>query len=102
MFDEQLVSEIDKSMRSEYDFSNAIRGKHHKALDKGYSVHIHQSDGTTVIEYYKLADGTVMLQSDVREYFPDSEAVNSALRSLIALMSKMPNRCRSVEQAYRK
>jgi hypothetical protein len=50
-----------ETMRSEYDFSNAIRGKHHKALDKGYSVHIHQSDGTTVIEHYKL---TVRLQSD--------------------------------------
>jgi hypothetical protein len=29
-----------------------------------------------------------MLEPDVREYFPDSEAVNEALRGLIALIPR--------------
>ena len=29
-----------------------------------------------------------MLEPDVRQYFPDSEAVNHALRSLIALIPR--------------
>jgi len=31
-----------------------------------------------------------MLEPDVREYFPNSEAVNKALRCLIPLMTKKP------------
>ena len=38
-----------------------------------------------------MTEGTVLLQPDVRKYFPDSDAVNSALRSLIALMEVMPH-----------
>jgi hypothetical protein len=79
-------------LRAEYDFRGAVRGQHHKALDKGYTAHVHKPNGTTVVEHYELVDGAVMLQSDVRAYFPDSEAVNKALRSLIALMSSMPNK----------
>jgi len=77
-------------MLPEYDFSKAVRGKHHKPLHEGYSVYIHETNGTTVVEHHKLEEGAVLLESDVREYFPDSEAVNTALRSLITLMSEMP------------
>jgi len=79
-------------MRPEYDFHGAVRGKHYKPLHEGYSVHIHRRDGTTEVKQYVLAEGTVMLQPDVREYFPDSDSVNSALRSLVALMAKMPRK----------
>ena len=34
----------------------------------------------------------MLLQPDVREYFPDSDSVNTALRSLVALMSKIPRK----------
>jgi hypothetical protein len=34
----------------------------------------------------------IMLAPDVKEYFPDSESVNEALRSLIKLMNKMPTK----------
>ncbi len=77
-------------LRPEYDFSNALRGKHHKPMHQGYSVEVHKDDGTTVIEHYQVAEGTVMLQPDVRAYFPDSESVNKALRSLITLMAELP------------
>jgi hypothetical protein len=38
------------------------------------------------VQYFTLEEGAVMLEPDVREYFPDSEAVNKALRSLIMLI----------------
>jgi hypothetical protein len=44
--------------------------------------------GTTVVQHFELEDGAVMLEPDVREYFPDSAAVNNALRCLIPLMPK--------------
>ena len=78
----------DDDMRAEYDFTGGVRGKHYKALRNGYTVKIHQADGTTVVQHYKIEDGAVMLDPDVREYFPDSDAVNDALRSLIALIPK--------------
>jgi len=61
-------------------------------------VHIHKADGTTVVQHFKLEEGTVMLQPDVREYFPDSEAVNTALRSLIALMAQMPSKRKALAE----
>jgi hypothetical protein len=76
----------DNDMLPEYDFKDGIRGKHYKAYRKGHSVNIHKADGTTTVQYFKLEDGAVMLEPDVREYFPDSEAVNKALRSLIDLI----------------
>jgi hypothetical protein len=79
-------------MRSEYDFSKGERGKFYRPLDKGYQVRIKQSDGTIVVNHYSLAEGTVLLAPDVREYFSDSETVNEALRSLIQLTEKVPAR----------
>lgn len=77
-------------MRKEYDFSKAERGKFHRPLDKGYTVHVQKKDGTVEVKQYTLAEGTVLLAPDVQEYFPDSESVNEALRSLIKLMDKVP------------
>lgn len=77
-------------MRPEYDFSKAERGKVHRDLSKGYTTHVTKRDGTVVINHYVLAEGTILLAPDVREYFPDSESVNEALRSLIKLMNKIP------------
>jgi ketopantoate hydroxymethyltransferase len=79
-------------MRAEYDFSKVERGKFYRPLDKGYTVHVTKADGTTVVNHYTLAEGTVLLAPDVLEYFSDSESVNEALRSLIQLMEKVPAR----------
>ena len=78
----------DSEMRREYDFTGGVRGKHYKALQKGYTIKIHKSNGTTIVKHVKPADGAVVLAPDVLEYFPDSEAVNKALRSLIALIPR--------------
>jgi hypothetical protein len=79
-------------MRSEYDFSKAERGKFYRPLDKGYTVHVKKKDGTVSVNHYQLKEGTVLLAPDVLEYFPDSESVNEALRSLIKLIDKVPSK----------
>lgn len=83
-------------MLPEYDFTGGVRGKHYKAYRKGHEVKIHKADGTTVIQCLKLEEGAVMLESDVRKYFPDSDAVNKALRSLIQII---PEKLRTVAKA---
>jgi len=78
-----------ENMKSEYDFSSmkgAVRGKYYKAYRAGHKVVIHQVDGTTSIQYFRLEEGAVMLEPDVRKYFSSSESVNKALRSLIAII----------------
>lgn len=77
-------------MRPEYDFSNAERGKFYRPMNKGYTTRVTKRDGTVVVNNYTLAEGTILLAPDVQEYFPDSESVNEALRSLIKLMNAMP------------
>ena len=88
----RLKKKKSDEMRAEYNFSNAERGKFYRPLDKGYKVHVRQSDGTEIVNHYTLAEGTVLLAPDVREYFSDSESVNEALRSLIRLTEKVPAR----------
>ncbi|XCN71417.1 MAG: hypothetical protein Q3M24_13965 [Candidatus Electrothrix aestuarii] len=31
-------------MRSEYDFTGGVRGKHHRAMQTGYSITVHQEE----------------------------------------------------------
>lgn len=85
MKNEQNESEqID--MLPEYDFTGkqGVRGKYHKAYQRGHSVKVHEDDGSVTMHYFTLEEGAVLLEPDVRERFPDSESVNEALRSLIA------------------
>ena len=69
--------------RSEYDFSNGVRGKHYQQYRKGHSVRVRKEDGTVAVQYFTQEDGAVMLDPDVKAQFPDSESVNRALRTLI-------------------
>jgi len=50
-------------MRPSYDFSNAVQGKYAKRFAEGSNV--------------------VILSPDIAEAFPDSDAVNQALRELL-------------------
>jgi len=79
-------------MRAEYDFTGGVRGKHHRAIQAGYTITIHQADGATVVKEVQPKEGAVVLAPDVREYFPDSESVNTTLRSLIRLIPDKPTR----------
>ncbi|MGZ3302599.1 MAG: hypothetical protein ACXWO3_16860 [Isosphaeraceae bacterium] len=58
----------DPDMLAEYDFSQGVRGKYAQRY----------SEGTNL----------VALSPDVAEFFPDSEAVNAALRALIEIARK--------------
>ena len=80
-------SQLENEMLSEYDFSRqkGVRGKYHKAYGQGHTVKVYEADGAVNVHYFTLEDGAVLLEPDVREYFPTSESVNETLRSLIAL-----------------
>ena len=73
-------------MLPEYDFQGGVRGKHFRAYQQGHTVEIHKADGTTETQRFDVQEGAVVLDPEVRKYFPDSEAVNNALRKLIELI----------------
>jgi hypothetical protein len=75
-------------MRPEYDFTGGVRGKHAAAYRRGHTVTIREADGTTVVQHFRPEEGAVLLDPDVREYFPDAGAVNHALRTLIGLVPR--------------
>lgn len=79
-------SEENDEMLAEYDFRGGERGRHYEAYRRGHFVKVHKTDGTAEVRYFTLEDGAVLLEPDVREYFPDSETVNKALRGLITLL----------------
>lgn len=72
-------------MLPEYDFTgkNVVRGKHYRDRQQGYTIRIHNEDGSVTI---KQVGSTITLDPDVSTYFPDAESVNKALRALIALV----------------
>ena len=76
-------------MRDEYDFRGkvGVRGKYHAAMKQGYTTIIHKSDGTTETTETR----PIFLEPDIQPYFPNSEAVNKALRRLIALGTERQN-----------
>lgn len=82
----EMTQKDDNDMRSEYDFAEGVRGKHCRAMRAGYTVIIHQADGSTVLKEVTPKEGVVVLEPDVQRYFPDSESVNAALRGLIKLI----------------
>ena len=73
----------DSKMRTEYDFSEGVRGRHFKAYRAGHTVEITTRDGSIETHRFTQEDGSVMLDPDVKRHFPDSHSVNKALRSLI-------------------
>ena len=55
-------------MAEEYDFSKGVRGKYYKRYQEGNNV--------------------VVIAADLAKIFPDSKAVNQALRSLVDIARK--------------
>jgi hypothetical protein len=53
-------------MKAEYDFSNAVRGKHAARFAQGSNI--------------------VVIDPDVTEIFPDAKSVNDALRSIAGII----------------
>lgn len=73
------MSKKTEEIRSEYDFSKGIRGKHAKNLQEGHTTIVHKSDGSAVVRHSR----PIILEPDLQALFPTSEAVNKALRGLI-------------------
>jgi len=44
------ITHDDDEMLPEYDFSGGVRGKHFKVMQAGYTITIHQKDGSTVVK----------------------------------------------------
>jgi len=78
-------------MRAEYDFKDGVRGKHYKAMQAGYTLTIHKADGTMITKDVIPKEGVVIIEPDIRNYFPDSESVNATLRALIKLLPTKNN-----------
>ena len=83
----ELTKEED-NMRAEYDFIAGVRGKHYRAMQVGYTITIHKADGTTITKDVMPKEGAVVIEPDIRAYFPDSESVNRVLRCLIPILPK--------------
>ncbi len=88
-------------MLSEYDLRamKGTRGKYYQTMREGYTITVHKKDGTIVVKDVK-PKGTVVLEPDVQEYFPDSESVNTALRSLIPSAPKRVAMTREAQSTY--
>jgi hypothetical protein len=86
----QTSDSDETGMRAEYDFSGGVRGKYAAPLrNEGYTIREYNADGTFT-ETRVLGENTVTLAPDVWEYFPSSQAVNHALRTLISLIPEKP------------
>ena len=66
-------------MLPHYDFSNGVRGKHYKKFREGVNIRVLESGKSTKL---------VVLDDDIGNIFPDSKAVNDALRHLVAALPK--------------
>ena len=75
-------------LRSDYDFSQGMRGKYQHFAGQPHTIKIHHPDGSVTTREVESSENVVRLDDDVRKYFPDSEAVNKALRGLIDLIPK--------------
>jgi hypothetical protein len=90
-------------MLPEYNLrgKKGIRGKYYRAYRQGHTVRIYEADGTVRVQHFTLAEGAVMLEPDVRVYFPNSEVVNETLRSLIALVPEKAAKRKVVSKSHR-
>ena len=74
------MKKADEMLR-EYDLKNlkGTRGKYSKAYDAGHSVRIFKGTKQVSDQFFAA------IESDLREYFPDSKSINKTLRTLIKL-----------------
>lgn len=71
------------SKEKDYDAATIVRGVHAGMLEKPQSITITHEDGTVTTQ---KAPALMEIADDVYAYFPTSQAVNEALRGLIALI----------------
>ena len=79
----------DEMIEEGYDFSRGVRGKHYRKMREGYQITIYQEDGGTVVKEYLMPPTAVVLEPDVFTRFPNSDAVNKALRRLMSSPARL-------------
>jgi hypothetical protein len=84
------MKKVSKKMAAEYDLSDkkGVRGKYSKTLKNGYTVKVYDKDKVISVQYFAA------IEPDIQSYFPDSKAINKALRSLISLIPKSAQKTR--------
>jgi hypothetical protein len=94
MNNNNIPQDQDPDMLPEYDFKGkkGVRGKYYRAMQQGYTVRVTNEDGTVTVTHVEPKEGAIVLDPDVRVYFPDSESVNRTLRSLIELIPERNKR----------
>ena len=78
------------------DFSGGLRGKHCVAYRQGHTVKVRQDDGAITVQKFVPDSDAVVIDRDIRAYFPDAESINKALRALIGIM---PHKQRKIHTA---
>ncbi len=68
------------------DFTGGVRGKHSLSYRNGHTVKVRHDDGKVTVQKFIPDRDAVVLDKDVKAFFPDAEAVNNALRMLISIM----------------
>jgi len=68
------------------DFSGGVRGKHCAAYRRSHTVKVQQDDGTITVQKFVPDSDAVLIDRDVRDYFPDAASINNALRAIIGIM----------------
>jgi hypothetical protein len=76
------VADADDEMRPEYDFTHAVRGKYYQRYRAGCNI--------------------VVLDPDLSQVFPDSSAVNQALRLLVNVARRRVRRSTPPQRATRR
>ncbi|CAN5352258.1 hypothetical protein BH10ACI3_BH10ACI3_19030 [soil metagenome] len=76
----------DDEMLPEYDLSGkkGVQGKYSKAYRAGHSVRVYAGDKLVRKDHFAA------IEADVHAYFPDSKAINKALRTLISIVPDKP------------
>ena len=104
MSEDKVVPPEDGEMLPEYDLSGkvGVRGMYYQRMRDGYTIHVNQSDGTTLIQHVIKPEGTITLDPDVHMYFRDAEAVNAALRALIQLIPEKKRRAKTARTSAKR
>jgi hypothetical protein len=87
---ENKIPAENNDMLPEYDFKGkkGVRGNYYLGPNQAHTVQIEYEDGTVTEQHFNSLGHPIMLDPDVFVFFPDSDSVNKALRSIIALFPK--------------
>jgi len=74
------------------DFTDGVRGKHSEAYRRGHTIKVRQDNGTISVQKFVPDSDAVVIDRDLRAYFPDAATINNALRVLIGIIPHKPRK----------